>query len=156
MRSALQQSGFSPTGEYAWRWRDRTVPTTVVKIEFLADLAGTPSQATVTFDGCEISGAANLRGTGFAARDWKLRPFATQVDGRSTTVDVRVASLPAYLLAKAHAAYGRGATKDWYDLAYVILHNDDGGPEMTAAQVQAVFGPDLVGQTATALDELAA
>jgi len=96
------------------------------------------------------------RGTGFAARDWQLRPFAAEVDGRATTVEVRVTTLPAYLLAKAHAAYGRGLTKDWYDIAYVVLHNDDGGPDAAAAQVQAVFGADLAGQTATALGELAA
>jgi hypothetical protein len=57
---------------------------------------------------------------------------------------------------RAHAAYGRGAGKDWHDIACVVLHNDDGGPTAAAEQVQAVFGADLVGQTATALAELAA
>jgi hypothetical protein len=128
----------------------------VVKIEFLSDLDSVPSQTTVTFDGCDVLGAVNLRGTGFAARDWQLRPFTAAVDDRATTVEVRVATLSAYLLAKSHAAYGRGATKDWYDLAYVLLHNDEGGPAAAAAQVQEVFGDDLVGQTATTLDELAA
>jgi len=156
LERALQQSGFSPFGGYAWRWEDGTVPGAVVKIEFLADLASAPSQATVTFDGCKTLGALNLRGTGFAARDWQLRPFATEIDGRVTTIDVRVATLPAYVLAKVHAAYGRGATKDWYDIAYVVIHNDGGGPDAAATQVQAVFGADLVGQTETALGELAA
>lgn len=98
----------------------------------------------------------NLRGTGFAARDWEPRSFTADSDGTVTMVDVRVATLPAYLLAKTHAAYGRGVEKDWYDIAYVVLHNDDGGPDHAAARVRAMFAADLVGQTATALGELAA
>lgn len=156
LERALRESDFTPSGEYAWRWRDKSVPGVVVKIEFLADLDSVPSETTVTFDGCETLGAVNLRGTGFAARDWRLRPFIAEVNGQARTVEVRVATLPAYLLAKTHAAYGRGATKDWYDIAYVVLHNDDGGPAAAAVQVQTVFGADLVGQTATALGELSA
>jgi hypothetical protein len=64
--------------------------------------------------------------------------------------------LPAYLLAKAHAAHGRGLEKDWYDLAYVIRFNDEGGPAAAAARVRGVFTSDLVGGTSTALGELAA
>jgi hypothetical protein len=154
LERALRESDFTPSGEYAWRWRDESVPGVVVKIEFLADLDSVPSETT--FDGCETLGAVNLRGTGFAARDWRLRPFIAEVNGQARTVEVRVATLPAYLLAKTHAAYGRGATKDWYDIAYVVLHNDDGGPAAAAVQVQTVFGADLVGQTATALGELSA
>jgi hypothetical protein len=37
-----------------------------------------------------------------------------------------------------------------------VLHNDDGGPDAAVAQVRSVFAADLVGQTATALTELAA
>lgn len=69
---------------------------------------------------------------------------------------VRVATLPAYLLAKAHAAHGRALPKDWYDIAYVTLHNDDGGPDAAADRVLAVFGNDLKGQTHAALSEPAA
>ncbi len=127
-----------------------------MKIEFLSDLADAPSQSTVTFDGCETPGAVSLRGTGFAARDWQLRALATEVDGRAVTADVRVASLPAHLPAKTHAAYGRGAAKDWYDIAYVVLHNDGGGPDGAAARVWTVFRSDLMGQTRRALGELAA
>ncbi len=62
--------------------------------------------------------------------------------------------MPAYLLAKVHAAHGRGMTKDWYDVAYVLLHNDDGGPEVAARRVVVRFGDMLVGSTETALTEL--
>ncbi|MDQ6947750.1 MAG: hypothetical protein M3256_16145 [Actinomycetota bacterium] len=45
-------------------------------------------------------------------------------------------------------------TKDWYDVAYVLLHNDDGGPEVAARRVVVRFGDMLVGSTETALTEL--
>ena len=35
-----------------------------------------------------------------------------------------MATSSCVLLAKTHAAYGRRLEKDWYDLAYVVLHND--------------------------------
>src|SRR5207248_3246847 len=126
----------------------------VVKIEFLADLADVANSTTVTFDGCAQLGAVNLRGTGFAARDWELRSLTAEVGDNPGTVEVRVATLPAYLLAKTHAAYGRGLERDWYDIAYVVLHNNDGGPRPAAARVRATFAQDLVGQTQTALGEL--
>jgi len=92
----------------------------VVKAEFLADLDDVPNQQVVSFDGCESLGAVNLRGTGFAAQDWEVRTITSDLDGRPTTVALRVATLPAYLLAKVHAASGRALTKDWYDVAYVV------------------------------------
>ena len=156
LEGALRETGFVPDNERVWRWRDQSAPGLVVKMEFLADLDTQPNQATVTFDDCEALGAVNLRGTGFASRDWELRTFTAETNVGTETVEVRVATLPAYLLAKTHAAYGRAATKDWYDIAYVLLHNDDGGPASAAERVRAVFGADLVGQTSTALGELAA
>jgi hypothetical protein len=156
LEGALRAAKFKPSGEYAWRWQDRSVPGAVVKIEFLADLPTARTEDTVTFDGSEALGAVNLRGTGFAARDWQPRTLTADISGQPTTVEVRVATLPAYLLAKTHAAYGRGFERDWYDIAYVVLHNDAGGPDAAVAQVREVFAADLVGQTATALTELAA
>jgi len=127
-----------------------------VKAEFLADLDDAPSETTVHFDDCQDLAAVNLRGTGFAARDWVIRQVTIEVDGQSITVDLRVAGLAGYLLAKTHAAHRRRATKDWYDIAYVLIHNDDGGPAAAARQLLERFGPDLVGQTRTALDDLSA
>jgi hypothetical protein len=46
--------------------------------------------------------------------------------------------------------------KDWYDIAYVLLHNDDGGPAVAARRVVDRFGAELVGSTDTSLSELAA
>jgi hypothetical protein len=156
LERALWAAEFKPSGEFAWRWQDQSVLGAVVKIEFLADLPTAPAEATVSFDGSEALGAVNLRGTGFAARDWQLRALTADVSGQPTTVEVRVTTLPAYLLAKTHAAYGRRFERDWYDIAYVVLHNDAGGPDAAVERVRAVFAADLVGQTATALTELAA
>jgi hypothetical protein len=156
LERALTETNFTADSAKIWRWRDRSAPQLVVKIEFLADLDDAPNETTVVFDGCEALGAVNLRGTGFAARDWDLRTITADIGEGSTSVQIRVATLPAYLLAKVHAAHGRTLEKDWYDIAYVLLHNDDGGPAAAARRVVERFGDELVGQTATALGELSA
>jgi hypothetical protein len=156
LEQALKQAGFAPDSDRVWRWKDQTVPASVVKVEFLTDLDDVPNHRTVSFDDCESLGAVNLRGTGFASEDWELRSMTADVDGESISVELRVATLPAYLLAKIHAAHGRSAAKDWYDIAYVLLHNDDGGPDAAARRVRERFGDALGGSTSTALGELAA
>ncbi len=70
-------------------------------------------------------------------------------------VELRVAGLAGYLLAKTHAAHRRRAVKDWYDLAYVLVHNDAGGPRSAADAVIDRFADDITGATRTALDDLA-
>ncbi len=156
LEAALGVAGFRPDREHAWRWRDHAPAASVVKIEFLADLGTAPDRTVIAFDGCRSLGAVNLRGTGFAARDWTLLPVTAAIDGEPCTVELRVATLPAYLLAKVHAAAGRCLPKDWYDIAYVLLHNDEGGPHAAGWRVFDRFRADLVGATATALSELAA
>ena len=156
LEQALEAAGFKPDTERAWRWKDEVAAAMVVKIEFLADLDGVPNHHTFTFDDCEMLGAQNLRGTGFAAKEWELRTITANLDGESASVEFRVATLPAYLLAKTHAAHGRSLSKDWYDIAYVLLHNDDGGPVAAARRVRDRFGDAIVGATATALHELLA
>lgn len=156
LERALKDAGFTPDSTRVWRWKDETAPGLVVKAEFLADLDDAPAQTTITFKDCETLGAVNLRGTGFASQAWELRSITASIDGCAVTVDLRVATLPGYLLAKIHAAYARTLEKDWYDVAYVLIHNDAGGPTAAAAQVNDRFGAALVGQTATALTELSA
>jgi hypothetical protein len=156
LEGALTRVGFRPDDERIWRWRENTVPELVVKVEFLADLDDIPNHQTVSFDDCKSLGAVNLRGTGFAARHWEMRSITAHIDGVPQTVTLRVATLPSYLLAKTHAAHGRGLPKDWYDIAYVLLHNDDGGPGPAGRRVREQFGDYLVGATVTALSELSA
>lgn len=66
-----------------------------------------------------------------------------------------VAGLAGILLAKCAAAHSRRKRKDWYDIAFVLLHNDAGGPEAAAAAVTHRFG-DRLTRVRTALGDLAA
>jgi hypothetical protein len=87
LERALQESGFTPSGEYAWRWRDRSVPGAVVKIEFLADMASVVSEVTVLFDGCAELAAWNLPGDRF--RRTGLATPAVRCRGRRAGNDRR-------------------------------------------------------------------
>jgi hypothetical protein len=101
-----------------WRWQDRSAPGLVVKAEFLADLDDVPNQTTVTFDGCDHLGAVNLRGTGFATRDWQLHPLVAPGPAGDIHVELRVAGLAGYLLAKTHVA-----AIHLYDSDHSRVHN---------------------------------
>lgn len=155
LERALTAAGFRPDSARVWRWMDERMPGQVVKAEFLADLDDIPAQTTVRFRDCRELGAVNLRGTGFAARAWAIRPLTGMVSGQRVTVQLRVAALEGYLLAKIHAAHGRSLEKDWYDIAYVLVHNDAGGPGAAGELVRRRFGA-LTGATATAVAELGA
>lgn len=154
LERALKNAEFKPTGT-VWRWQAEDDTRAIVKFELLADDAGLPA-GELKFDGCESLGAANLRGTGFAARDVVVHTLRRKIAGDLRVVDVNVAGLAGFLLAKAAAAYSRRKPKDWYDIAFVLLHNDAGGPRAAAGAVLAAFRADLVGATRTALTELGA
>ncbi len=156
IEKALKAARFSPDQFDIWTWLEASSPQLVVKVEFLADLDHAASEHPIKFAGCEQLGALNLRGTGFASRSWELKSITAMVDGHEETVRVRVATVPGYLLAKVHAAHGRGYQKDWYDIVYVLLHNDLGGPADAARAVLNQFAGSLVGRTDTALRELEA
>ena len=156
LERALQKAEFVPEDGRIWRWvADEAAVRTVVKFELLADLRDKPAVATIKFDECENLGAINLRGTGFASRDAEVRDLTARIGGVIYDVQVRVAGLAGFLLAKAAAAYSRRAPKDWYDMAFVLLHNDAGGPTAAATQVRALFADDLRA-VHTALDDLRA
>jgi hypothetical protein len=157
LERALRNAEFEPDRERVWRWVAAGAPTkTVVKFELLADLDTAPAGATVTFDACDELGAVNLRGTGFAPRDVVTQQLRARVGGVVHIVEINVTGLAGYLLAKAAAAYSRRLTKDWYDLAFVLLHNDVGGPTIAAAAIAERFGDELTGSIRIALDDLAA
>ena len=48
-----------------------------------------------------------------------------------------------FLLAKCAAAHSRRQPKDWYDIAFVLLHNDLGGPAEAANAVTEKFRSEL-------------
>ena len=50
--------------------------------------------------------------------------------------DVRVAGLCGYLLAKSTAIRERGAEKDYYDFAYILIFNRLGGPAQAASELK--------------------
>ena len=82
--------------------------------------------------------------------------MSSKIGGVVHTVDVNVAGLAGFLLAKIAAAYSRRKPKDWYDIAFVLLHNDAGGPEQAAAMVLSRFGGELTGSIRTAIEDLQA
>lgn len=157
LERALRNAEFEPDDENVWRWEaDALDMPAVVRFELLADLEDHPNEATILFEGCEQLGAVNLRGTGFAARDSEVRKFSAKIGEDLYTVEVNVSGLGGFLLAKARAAYTRRGRKDWYDLAFVLLHNDAGGPDAAAAAVLDRFGDDIVGVTRSAIVDLRA
>jgi hypothetical protein len=98
----------------------------------------------------------NLPGTGFAARDHAVHELKAWIGGVDQVAEVNVSGLAGFLLAEAAAAHSRRKSKDWYDIAFVLLHNEAGGPEAAATEVRARFGAELIGSIRTALDDLAA
>jgi ElaB/YqjD/DUF883 family membrane-anchored ribosome-binding protein len=154
LERALRNAEFEPDHERIWRWRaEGNEAVAEIKFELLADLDEERAGVTVVFDGCEALGAANLRGTGFAVRDVEVHQLRARVGGVIQEAEINVAGLAGFLLAKAAAAHGRRKPKDWYDIAYVLLHNNAGGPRDAAERVRARFQADIAGLR-TSLDDL--
>ena len=155
LERALLNAEFEPDAQRVWRWRTGggVGGVAMIKFELLADLDDQPAGATVVFDGCNDLGAANLRGTGFAVRDIEVRQLRARVGGVEQVVEINVAGLGGFLMAKCAAAYSRRTPKDWYDIAYVLLHNDAGGVEAAADIVLTRFGSELA-SVRSALDDL--
>ena len=156
LEKALSAAGFVPEAGRPWRWiADGGPDKAGLKFEMLADLDNEPAPSTILFDACNSLGAANLRGTGFAARDVEVRELSARIEGIDYSAEVRVAGLAGFLLAKAAAAYSRRQGKDWYDIAFVLLNNDVGGPDAAAELVRDRFAGEL-GTVQTSLRELQA
>lgn len=151
---ALRNAEFEPDDNSVWRWSSSEARATV-KFELLADLDDQRAGATVHFDASEHLGAVNLRGTGFAVRDVEIMELQARVGDLHRKVKIRVAGLAGFLMAKTAAARSRRKPKDWYDIAFVLLHNDAGGPDASAEAVIERFGT-LTGPMRTAVIELAA
>ena len=156
LERALKNAEFEPDNERVWRWRVISEDTrAVVKFELLADRDDKPFDATFSFDNCERLGAANLRGTKYAIEDIEIRKLTAKVGEDRHTVEINVTGVAGFLLAKCAAAHSRRKPKDWYDIAFVLLHNDVGGPAAAASAVIEKFG-DVLSASKTALDDLAA
>jgi hypothetical protein len=152
LEQALRNAEFTPDARNIWRWKSLSGPQTVIKFELLADLDTHPAEAVIKFDGCADLGAVNLRGTGLAASDIEVRTLTAIDQGVLRQVTVNVAGLAGFLMAKAAAARSRRKAKDWYDIAFVLLHNDHGDPGTAALRVQEIFGPTLTSLQSTITD----
>jgi hypothetical protein len=142
---ALEQLDFKlDPSENGWRWRG-PVEGIPVKLEFLCDLSDYREGEVVRPSGCRVLAAQNLRGTGYVARDFAWEELTGQLaDGTTVAVRARFAGLEGYLLSKCVAARTRAATKDYYDLVYVLQHNRAGGPEQAARRLlNGGFAADL-------------
>lgn len=141
LEHALRNAEFSPDAERVWRWKSSPAdgPVAMIKFELLADLDDAPQGTTATFEGSDQLGAANLRGTGFAAKDIEICTLSANDHGTHLSVDVQVTGLAGFLLAKTAAAHGRHKAKDYYDIAFVLLHHNVGS-ESPAERVFARFG----------------
>lgn len=143
---ALEAIEFTPS-DGGWRWRGKVEGQTV-KMEFLCDLDDRREEELVGIAGCEKLAAWNLRGTRYVALDWGWEPLRAQLSyGQTVEVQARFARLGGYLLSKVVSARRRGLDKDYYDLAYVLLHNRAGGPRGAAATIYE----GGLGDSATAL-----
>jgi len=157
LERALRHAEFEPDSYKVWRWRVANEDIRAeVKFELLADLDNEANEATVRFDDCDRLGAVNLRGTRYAARDITLRTLTAKVGDDVREVEIRMTGVAGFLLAKCAAAHSRGKRKDWYDIAFVLLHNNLGGPTEAARAVIETFGHAALGASKTALAELSA
>ena len=91
-------------------------------------------------DDCSVQ-CARESGNLSAARDVEARILSVQIEDVDCSAEVNVTGLTGYLLAKAVAAHSRRQTKDWYDIAFPLLHNDADGPAAAAELAQDRF-PD--------------
>jgi len=158
LERALKDVGFAPDKDRIWRWMATTPDgrKALIKFELLTDRADQPANATLIFPGCVELGAANLRGTKYASQDATLRNFTARYKNQMQKVQVNVTGLAGFLLAKLAAAYGRQKPKDWYDIAFVLLYNDEGGIGPAVDSVNRVFPGVFEGTPGTWLRELSA
>jgi hypothetical protein len=157
LERALRNAEFEPDSAQIWRWRIRSEDVHAeVKFELFADMDDVANETTIRFAGCERLGAVNLRGTRYATRDIESRTLTAKVGEDLRTVDINVTGVAGFLLAKCAAAYSRRKPKDWYDIAFVLLHNDLGGPTQAAQAIVERFGDGAIKASKTALAELSA
>lgn len=152
---ALKRLSFKPRpGDDGWRWQG-LVDGFPVLIEFLCDLSNYREGECIRPKGCRELAAANLRGTGYVEDDFAWREITGKLaNGTVATVSARFAGLEGYLISKCVAVRTRAAAKDYYDLAYVLLHNRAGGPEAAARRLRAGALADAIAQLQTTLLEV--
>ena len=125
LETALAHAGFdSLSDDGGWQWQI-SVDGSPVILEFICDVPDNPG-LSISLPGTTRVKALNFAGPSPAAYGTSAIEIS-QGDGAS--VIAWFAGLGGYLLAKATAVASRRFEKDFYDFAFVILHNDLGGPE---------------------------
>ena len=157
LERALRNAEFEPDTGQVWRWRVANEDVRAeVKFELLADLDDEANEVTVRFDECENLGAVNLRGTKYATQDFESKTLKARIEDDLRSVEINVTGVAGFLMAKCAAAHSRRKPKDWYDIAFVLLHNDLGGPTDAAKAVREKLGADAISASNTALNDLVA
>ena len=152
---ALAQGGFESSN--GWRW-DAAVDGARVRLEFLCDVWDHTADS-VALPGSQRAVANKLAGPAPALVNAVRRSLIVSESVRThlpeapAIVSLRFANLGGYLLAKAAAAQNRMLPKDKYDLIYVVLYNDRGGPRAAA---QAVNDQIAVASEVATLDDVVA
>ena len=149
LETGLQSAGFepNPTGVQPWRWYVR-LDGLLVKLDLLCDAYDSPGQE-LALPGCKTVVAQNLKGPRPALLDSVEHSLAVSIELRAKfpnapeLVAVRFAGLGGYVMSKAAAAVIRGEPKDFYDLAFVLLYNREGGPEGAARAVDRLMRLDV-------------
>ncbi len=148
LEAALNLAGFLPGrgAARAWRWTTR-VNGMRVTLELLCDTPDSPG-LEIVLPGCETVVAQNLQGPRPAIYDTVARTLEVpprlleEFPEAPTEVIVHFAGLGGYVMSKAAAVVARGQDKDFYDLPFVLLYNDEGGPRAAARAVDAVMHQD--------------
>ena len=68
-------------------------------------------------------------------------------DGRGNSIEIQVASIPAFLVMKGYALIGRDKMKDCYDVYYAV-RNFPAGPEELSVQCQKLLEDELIREEA--------
>lgn len=153
LERSLRSLEFRPR-EGGWRWVG-SVEGRPVKIEFLCDLGDRVAEEAIPCNGCDVLEAMNLRGTRFVAMDWSWRDLsAPSPSGEALLVRGRFAGLGGYLLSKCFAVRHRALAKDFYDLAYVLIHNQAGGPRQAAELLRAGKLSDELADLSSLFEEI--
>jgi hypothetical protein len=85
-------------------------------------------------------------GAGVAMRDFVTHKLdGLMPDGRPNTVNLRVASIPAFLVMKGYALRGRDKRKDAYDI-YFSVRQFAGGPQALAQACRALLDDPVARQ----------
>lgn len=139
LEQGLHEAGFRPAADgRPWVWF-ADVDGVPVRLDLLCDVPDSPGQE-LALPGAPNVAAQNIAGPAPALTHPVARTLsipaeeATAVGRRAgDPVQVRFASLGGYLHAKAAAVHHRREPRDFYDLAYVLLHNSAGGPAAAVA-----------------------